>query len=43
MGYTPPNYPARPVPETETLMSVMDDLADSLGIAYDPSKAKKKD
>lgn len=42
-GYTPPNYPARPVPETETLMSVMDELADSLGIAYDPSKAKKED
>jgi hypothetical protein len=40
-GYTPPNYPARPVPEAETLMSVMDDLAGELGIAYDPSKDKR--
>lgn len=41
MGYTPPTYPARPVPVKETLADVMGDLAGDLGIAYDPSKDQR--
>ena len=41
LGYTPPEHPVRPVPDTETLLSVMEEIGESLGIVYDPTKDKR--